>query len=84
MNGINSHRLNVRNPLATSPSGYSVDSEVTQFGKAGNVLKKYKFLGLFPTDVAPIDVDWGANDTIEEFTVNLAFQWWEAVEVGVV
>ena len=84
MNGINSHSLNVRNPIATSPFGYTVDGEVKQFAKNGDTLKKYKFLGVFPTDVAPIDVDWGSNDTIEEFTVTLTYQWWESVEDGVV
>jgi hypothetical protein len=84
MNGINSHNLNVRNPLASTPLGYSVDGEVTQFAKAGNAIKKYKFVGMFPTDITPIDVDWGSNDTIEEFSVTLTYQWWEAVADGVV
>ena len=84
MNGINSHALNVRNPLATSPGGYSVDGQVTQFGKSGDGIKKYNFVGLFPTDLTPIDVDWGANDTMEEFSVTLSYQWWESVEDGVV
>ena len=34
MNGINSHNLNVRNPVALAPLGYSVDGEVTQFGRS--------------------------------------------------
>lgn len=84
MNGINSHSLNVRNPLALTPNGYSVDGEVTQYGKKGDTLKKYKFVGLFPTDLSPIDVDWGSNDTIEEFTVTLSYQWWESATDGVV
>ena len=83
MNGINSHNFNVRNPLALAPLGYSVDSEVTQFGKQGNTLKKYRFIGVFPTDITPIDVDWGSNDTIEEFSVTLTYQWWDAVDTGV-
>lgn len=78
MNGINSHALNVRNPAALTPSSYTVDGLVTQFAKNGNAIKRYKFLGLFPTDVTPIDVDWGSNDTIEEFSVTLSYQWWEA------
>jgi hypothetical protein len=80
LNGLNSHSLNVRNPAAQTPLGYTVDSEVRQYGKNGNILKKYKFIGVFPTDVSPIDVDWGANDTIEEFSVTLSYQWWESVE----
>jgi hypothetical protein len=84
MNGINSHNLNVRNPAAQAPLGYSVDGDVKQFSKSGDVLKKYRFVGLFPTDLSAIDVDWGSNDAIEEFTVNLTYQWWDAVETGVV
>ena len=84
MNGINSHNLNIRNPVAGTPLGYTVDGTVTQFGKAGSTLKQYKFVGLFPTDITPIDVDWGSNDTIEEFTVTLSYQWWESVDTGVI
>ncbi len=84
MNGINSHNLNIRNPVAGTPLGYTVDGDVTQYGKAGGTLKKYKFVGLFPTDLSAIDVDWGSNDTIEEFSVSLSYQWWESVEDGVV
>jgi hypothetical protein len=84
MNGINSHNLNVRNPIASTPLGYAVDGQVTQFGKAGDTIKQYKFVGLFPTDVTPIDVDWGSNDAIEEFSVTMSYQWWEAVTDGVI
>lgn len=84
LNGINSHSLNLRTPLAGSPGSYTVDADVTQYGKKGDVLKKYRFLGMFPQDISPIDVDWGSNDAIEEFSVSLSFQWWEAVEAQVV
>jgi hypothetical protein len=67
-----------------APSGYSVDGDVTQFGKSGSTLKRYKFIGMFPTDITPIDVDWGANDTIEEFSVTFSYQWWESADSGVV
>ena len=83
MNGMNSHATNVRSPAALTPNGYTVDAGVTQFGKGGNALKKYKFIGVFPTDLSPIDVDWGSNDTIEEFTVTLSYQWWESAEDNV-
>ena len=84
MNGINSHNLNVRNPVASTPIGYSVDGQVLQFGKAGNTIKQYNFVGMFPTDLTPIDVDWGSNDAIEEFSVTLTYQWWESVADGVI
>ena len=83
LNGMNSHSTNIRTPAASTPNGYTVDAGVTQYGKGGNTLKKYKFIGVFPTDLSPIDVDWGSNDTIEEFTVTLSYQWWESAEDNV-
>jgi hypothetical protein len=78
MNSINSHASNVRNTAAGSPSSYTVDATVTQYGKTGNALKTYKFVGMYPLDLAPIDLDWSSNDTIEEYGVTFAYQWWEA------
>jgi hypothetical protein len=80
MNSLNSHAGNVRDANATAPSGYSVDAEVTQYGKAGNELKKYKFVGMFPVDLTPIALDWGSNDTIEEFDVTFAYQYWTTAD----
>ena len=77
MNNINSHAGNTRNNTSALPSNYSVDAEVIQYGKTGKELKRYKFVGLFPLDLAPIDLDWGSNDTIEEFSVTFAYQYWE-------
>lgn len=78
MDSINSHTLNVRNPAAFNQISYSTDATVTQFSKTGLPLKSYKFVGMFPTDVSPIELDWGSNDSIEEFGVTLAYQYWES------
>ena len=78
MNAINSHAGNVRSGNAVNPSNYTVDATVTQYGKAGQALKTYKFVGLFPLDIAPIDLDWGSNDSIEEYNATFAFQYWES------
>lgn len=83
MDALNSHQLNLRNPAALSNANYTIDAQVTQYGKTGIPLKKYKLIGVFPSDVSPIEVDWGANDQIEEFYVTLAYQWWESAEIGI-
>ena len=69
-------RSNVRGANSVAPSSYSIDAKVTQFGKSGNILKEYKFVGMFPIDVAPIDLDWGSNDSIEEYSVTFSYQYW--------
>lgn len=80
MNGLNSHRGNLRSTSLASPSLYQQDGYVTQYGKSGNKLKKYKFVGMFPIDVSAIDLDWGSNDAIQEYAVTFAYQWWETEE----
>lgn len=78
MNAINSNTSNVRSTVAARPSTYTTDAIVTQYGKTGDILKSYRFVGLFPIDLAPIDLDWGTNDSIEEFSTTFAYQYWEA------
>lgn len=78
LNGLNSHVGNLRNPtFIKGDGGYQQDGFITQFGKDGKPIKRYKFVGLFPVDVTPIEMDWSANDTIEEYSVTFAYQWWE-------
>lgn len=79
MSGINSHVGNLRTPaLLSGDGGYQQDAYVTQYGKTGDIIKVYKLVGCFPTDVSAIDLDWGA-DNIEEFQVTFAYQWWESI-----
>lgn len=79
MNGINSHQGNVRDPGAASSTGYTVEATVNQYSKlGGDPIKSYTFVGMFPIDVAPIDLDWGSNDSIEEYSVTFAYQYWNS------
>jgi len=76
MNGINSHAGNVRGSGLSNPTAYTVDASVSQYGKDGSILKTYNFVGMYPQDLAPIDLDWGSNDSIEEYSVTFAYQYW--------
>ncbi len=46
-------------------------------------IKKYKFVGMFPIDIAAIDLDWGSNDAIEEFSVTFQYQYWTTQDQNV-
>jgi len=80
MNSINSHAGNVRASGANNPSSYTVDATVTQYGKEGKGLQDYKFVGLFPVDLSPIDLNWQSNNEIEEYSVTFAYQYWTNVK----
>ena len=45
-------------------------------GEKPKVLKSYRFYNVFPSNIAAIDLDFGNNDAIEEFTVELQTQYW--------
>jgi hypothetical protein len=91
MNLINKHEDNAG---LINPFDYQQDAIVRQLGRAGlngnvpvsdptlPVLKQYKFYGVFPTAVSDISLSYDSSDTIEEFTVDLQVQWWDALDIN--
>lgn len=76
-NQINSLRGNLRTFGASSPSLYKTNAQVTQYSKTGVPIRIYTFNGIYPSNIAPIDLDWNATDSIEEFTITFQYDWWE-------
>ncbi len=81
-NAINSFQGNIRTVGSSSPLLYKSTAEVTQFGKTGTPLRTYKFSGIFPTDVTAMELDWGAENSIQEFRVTFEYDYWE-VSAGI-
>lgn len=73
---LSSNAGNLRAQNKINSTQYSKQATVIQYGKSGDKIKEYTFHGMFPTDITPIDLDWGNNDTIEEFSVTFAYQYW--------
>jgi hypothetical protein len=91
MNLINKHEDNAG---LTDPTSYQKDLYVKQLGRAevqGSnpttnakipVLKQYRFLGTFPTNVSDIALSYDSSDTIEEFSVTLEVQWVDVLDAA--
>lgn len=89
MNLINKHEDNAGK---INPTDYQQEVYVKQLGRSLTsgttptsaaqipVLKQYQFYGVFPTSVSAIDLSYDSSDTIEEFTVDLQVQWWDALD----
>ena len=60
------------------PEAYQKDATIKQLDRDGSVLRSYKFWDIFPTNISTIDLSYETTDTLEEFTVDLQVQWWEA------
>lgn len=73
-----------------NPSDYQADMNVAQLSRAPgvapnaentqniDVLRRYIVHGVFPTNISQIDLSYNNENEIEEFTVDLQVQWWEA------
>lgn len=86
-NAINNHEFDSGE---TNPNTYQSDANVFQLGRkvskdgeaAIPVLRRYKFHGIYPTQVSPIPLDYGSTDAIEEFQVQFQVHWWDAYKDG--
>ena len=81
------------NDGATQPNTYMSSASVTQLGRGDTasstdskhdedkqaVLKTYKFVDMFPTNISAIDLSYDSGDTIEEFTIEFAVNNFERV-----
>ena len=78
---------------ATDPATYQVNADVVQFARQASALnkvdttglaeaKKYRFYGIFPTNISAIDLSYDTGDTIEEFTVEFQVQYWATADLG--
>tara|TARA_R100001463_G_scaffold3418_2_gene13964 strand:+ start:1339 stop:1959 length:621 start_codon:yes stop_codon:yes gene_type:complete len=77
-----------------NPEDYTKDAFVYQLGRSAvdsasqssdqnmPILRTYKFYSVFPTNVSQIDLSYDSSDAVEEFTVTLQVQWWEAAGQG--
>ena len=75
MSGINNH---VENTGLQNPTDYQADMIVEQLGKDGSVTKTYTLRGAYPTNISEFDLSYDTNDAIEEFTVEINYQYWES------
>lgn len=73
---LNSHEENEKSAFN---NGYKArESTVFHYGKTGptDVINTYTFVGLFPTEVSAMELDWDTTNSIQTFSVNLAYDYW--------
>jgi len=68
-----------RTMVGALPSEYKQTGFVTQFDRANNETAKFKFTGIFPSDIAEIELKWGEGGDVESFAVTLQVDWFEPV-----
>ena len=74
-NALNRMVSNVRDP-ALAREGYKTDLEVIQYSKDGEIIRSYAIVGAFPTEIGAISLDWDSQNSIENFPVTFAYDYW--------
>ena len=74
-NGINNA---TDNEGLTNPADYQVDAFVDHLDRNGATIKSYTFRGMFPVAIAAIELNYDEAPGIEEFSVELAYQYFES------
>jgi hypothetical protein len=75
-NGLNRLVSNVRDAQFGLDENYKVDMNVYQYGKDGSIIRAYKLVGAFPTEIGSIALDWDSTGSIETFPVSFAYDFW--------
>jgi hypothetical protein len=85
MNLINAHNANISAYTGSASLGYlDTNMIVEQLDRAENALKTYSFVGIYPTNISQIELSYDTTDTIEEFTVELNYQYWTDIANNIV
>jgi hypothetical protein len=74
MNSLNAHAAGIAQSI--NPAEYQADFIVDQLDRTNAVVKSYNIVGAFPVNLAAIELDFGTNDQIQEFTCEWAYQYW--------
>jgi hypothetical protein len=80
---ITGHQTTVSQFNGSNISGsYATDGIVTQMSRnsGGAPLQSYKFVGMFPSNLGAIKLDWADVDKLEDFTCEFTYQYWIPVD----
>lgn len=64
-NAINSPETNTRKLPSSDSSLYKSDAIVNLMSQKGDVIRTYKMVGLFPTSIQSIDLDWESENVVQ-------------------
>ena len=54
----------------------SQDAVVTHYSKDMSAIRQYKFVGIFPTAISAMNMDWESRDQLQTFDVTFSYDYW--------
>lgn len=77
-----SDAINKRVQNVRSEVNYKSIARVTQLSKTGEILRVYRFNGIYPASISDIRLDWSDTNTFERFGIQFIYDYWD-IESGV-
>lgn len=74
---MNTRVSNLRDTNTSNANEYKTTAQITQYGRTGEVLRKYVMQGLWPSEIEAITMNWGEQDQIEKFRTTFQFDWFD-------
>jgi hypothetical protein len=71
-----SNRINRLERNVRDINRYKSNATVIQYAKDGTPIREYRFDGIFPSVISPIEMDWANQDQIESFQVTFTYDYW--------
>jgi hypothetical protein len=78
---MNSLQGNLLGFASSAPALYKSSALVTQYSKTGLPIRQYTFNGIWPSIIAPIEVNWSSNDQIESFNCTFEYDFWSQASI---
>ena len=78
---INGNSSNLRE-FGLKPANYKSQGQAVQWGKDGTPLCAYEFVGLWPSVVGEVEVNWDNENQIEEFPVTFQYDYWTKINAA--
>jgi len=60
----------------------STDAYVNHFSKGGDIIRSYRFVGIFPTTISNMALDWDNTNAIQTFDVTFSYDYWVPLQFG--
>ena len=76
MSSMGSHLGNINTATNENLYGTGTVKQYPKTGASAGAVATYNFVNIFPVSMSEITLGWDANDAIEEFTVEFAYDYW--------
>ena len=83
MSLINQHEMNKSAQGGAGSTALFCGVTIKHYSRTGEATGQgvWNFVSAFPVALGEIGLDWGSNDTIEEYTIDFAYDYWQHGEI---